>query len=249
VELGGKGYDITSGLSGAPSASIGVYQLPGANALEVAAEVRKAMDELSALFPAGMQYRVPYDTTIFVDESIKEVYVTLFQATALVFLVLFVFLQDWRATLIPAVAIPVSLVGTFAVMGLLGFSLNMLTLFGLILAIGVVVDDAIVVVEATVSHIERGLNAKDAAIKAMQEVSGPVVATTLVLLAVFVPAAFLPGITGQMYRQFALTLAVATVFNSINALTMSPPWRRYSCDPRGNERMCSSAASTPCSEK
>jgi HAE1 family hydrophobic/amphiphilic exporter-1 len=222
IDLGGKTYDIKSGLSGAPSASVGIYQLPGANALDVAAKIREAMQEISANFPEGMDYRIPYDTTIFVDESIKEVFVTLFQATGLVFLVLFLFLQDWRATLVPAVAIPVSLIGTFAVMGMLGFSLNMLTLFGLVLAIGVVVDDAIVVVEATVAHIERGLNAKQAAIKAMSEVSGPVVATTLVLLAVFVPTAFLPGITGEMYRQFALTIAVSTVFSSINALTMSP---------------------------
>jgi HAE1 family hydrophobic/amphiphilic exporter-1 len=222
VELGGKSYDITSRMNGAPSASVGVYQLPGANALDVATDVRAAMERMSRIFPEDMEYAVPYDTTIFVDESIKEVFVTLFQAAALVFLVLFVFLQDWRATLVPAVAIPVSLIGTFAVMGALGFSLNMLTLFGLVLAIGVVVDDAIVVVEACVTHIERGLSAREAAIKAMGEVSGPVIATTLVLLAVFIPAAFLPGITGQMYRQFALTIAVATVFSSINALTMSP---------------------------
>ncbi|MFQ5757332.1 MAG: efflux RND transporter permease subunit [Acidiferrobacterales bacterium] len=222
VDLGGKTYDITSAISGAPSASIGVYQLPGANALDVANQVRAALDDLSKFFPEGMEHRIPYDTTIFVSESIKEVFVTLFQAATLVFAVLFIFLQDWRATLIPAVAIPVSLIGTFAVMGMLGFSLNMLTLFGLVLAIGVVVDDAIVVVEATVTHIEKGLSARQAAIKAMSEVSGPVVATTLVLLAVFVPTAFLPGITGEMYRQFALTIAVATVFSSINALTMSP---------------------------
>ena len=222
VELGGKSYDITSRMNGAPSASIGVYQLPGANALDVATDVRALMAQMSRLFPEDMEYAVPYDTTIFVNESIKEVFITLFQAAGLVFLVLFLFLQDWRATLVPAVAIPVSLVGTFAVMSALGFSLNMLTLFGLVLAIGVVVDDAIVVVEACVTHIERGLGAKQAAIKAMGEVSGPVIATTLVLLAVFVPAAFLPGITGQMYRQFALTIAVATVFSSINALTMSP---------------------------
>ncbi|MDX2313012.1 MAG: efflux RND transporter permease subunit, partial [Gammaproteobacteria bacterium] len=222
VELGGKSYDITSRMNGAPSASIGVYQLPGANALDVATDVRALMAQMSRLFPEDMEYAVPYDTTIFVDESIKEVFITLFQAAGLVFLVLFLFLQDWRATLVPAVAIPVSLIGTFAVMSALGFSLNMLTLFGLVLAIGVVVDDAIVVVEACVTHIERGLGAKQAAIKAMGEVSGPVIATTLVLLAVFVPAAFLPGITGQMYRQFALTIAVATVFSSINALTMSP---------------------------
>ena len=222
IELGGKSYDITARASGAPTAAIGVYQLPGANALDVASRVRATMEELSELFPEDIDYRIPYDTTIFVDQSIKEVYITLFQAAALVFLVLFVFLQDWRATVIPAVAIPVSLIGTFAVMGLMGFSLNMLTLFGLVLAIGVVVDDSIVVVEATVAHIERGLAPRDAAIKAMSEVSGPVVATTLVLLAVFVPSAFLPGITGEMYRQFALTIAVSTVFSSINALTMSP---------------------------
>jgi HAE1 family hydrophobic/amphiphilic exporter-1 len=222
VELGGKAYTMTSGLNGAPSASIGIYQLPGANALEVADQVRAQMAELGKLFPQGVEYKIPYDTTIFVAQSIEEVYVTLFQAATLVFLVLFVFLQDWRATLVPAVAIPVSLIGTFAVMGALGFSINMLTLFGLVLAIGVVVDDAIVVVEATASHMERGLTARQAAIKAMSEVSGPVIATTLVLLAVFIPTAFLPGITGQLYRQFALTIAVSTVFSSINALTMSP---------------------------
>ena len=222
VELGGKSYDVRASLNGSPSAAIAVYQLPGANALDVATDVRAAMTELGSRFPAGMTYTIPYDTTIFVQKSIEEVYVTLFQAAGLVFLVLFLFLQDWRATLIPAVTIPVSLIGTFAVMGVLGFSLNMLTLFGLVLAIGIVVDDAIVVVEATTAHIERGLKARDAAVQAMKEVSGPVIATTLVLLAVFVPAALLPGITGQMYRQFAVTIAVATVFSSINALTMSP---------------------------
>ena len=222
IELGGKTYDVTSQVGGTPSASVLIYQLPGANALQIAKQVRAAMKEMSALFPEGVKYRVPYDTTVFVDQAINEVYNTLWQAGLLVFIVLFLFLQDWRATLVPAVAIPVSLIGTLAVMGLLGFSLNMLTLFGLVLAIGVVVDDAIVVVEATIVHMERGLPRKQAAIQAMSEVSGPVVATTLVLLAVFVPAAFLPGITGEMYRQFALTIAVATVFSTINALTMSP---------------------------
>ncbi len=222
IDLGGKTYDITSRLNGAPSASIGVYQLPGSNALEVSSRVRAAMQEMSAFFPEGLEYSIPYDTTVFVDASIKQVYITLLEATALVFVVLFLFLQDWRATLIPAVTIPVSLIGTLAVMLAMGFSLNMLTLFGLVLAIGIVVDDAIVVVEATVVHMERGLSRREAAIKAMTEVSGPIVATTLVLLAVFVPAAFLPGITGQLYRQFALTIAVATVFSSINALTLSP---------------------------
>ncbi|MEM7021545.1 MAG: multidrug efflux RND transporter permease subunit [Pseudomonadota bacterium] len=222
IELGGKSYDLTSRLTGSPSASLAIYQLPGANALDVAKRVYDTMEDMSRLFPAGISYKVPYDTTIFVEESIKEVYITLFQAAALVFLVLFIFLQDWRATLVPAVAIPVSLIGTFAAMGAIGFSLNMLTLFGLVLAIGVVVDDAIVVVEATAAHMERGLSSKDAAIKAMSEVSGPVIATTLVLLAVFVPAAFLPGITGELYRQFALTIAVSTLFSTLNALTMSP---------------------------
>ncbi|MCP4627758.1 MAG: multidrug efflux RND transporter permease subunit [bacterium] len=222
TELGGKTYDVTSRLSGAPSAAIGVYQLPGSNALEVSAQIRKTLKEMSAYFPEGLAYKIPYDTTIFVDTAIKQVYITLLEAVALVFLVLFLFLQDWRATLIPAVTIPVALIGTLAVMLPLGFSLNLLTLFGLVLAIGIVVDDAIVVVEATVAHMEGGMPRKEAAIKAMSEVSGPVVATTLVLLAVFVPAAFLPGITGELYRQFSLTIAVATIFSSINALTMSP---------------------------
>ena len=222
VELGAKVYNITSRLNGAPSASIAVYQLPGSNALDVSKQVRAALDEMSAFFPQGLEVSVPYDTTMFVNASIKQVYITLIEAALLVSLVLFLFLQDWRATLIPAVTIPVSLIGTLAVMLAMGFSLNMLTLFALVLAIGIVVDDAIVVVEATVAHMERGLDRKAAAIKAMGEVSGPVVATTLVLLAVFVPAAFMPGITGQLYRQFALTIAVATVFSSINALTMSP---------------------------
>ena len=222
IDLGGKTYDITSRLNGSQSASIAVYQLPGSNALDVSSRVRAAMEEMSAYFPEGLEYSIPYDTTMFVDASIKQVYVTLVEAVLLVFLVLFLFLQDWRATLIPAVTIPVSLVGTLAVMLAMGFSINMLTLFGLVLAIGIVVDDAIVVVEATVTHMEQGLDSKAAAIKAMSEVSGPVVATTLVLLAVFIPAAFLPGITGELYRQFALTIAVATVFSSINALTLSP---------------------------
>jgi len=222
IELGGKTYDVTSRLSGVPSAAVAVYQLPGSNALDVSAQVRKALKEMSAYFPEGLAYRIPYDTTIFVDTAIKQVYITLLEAVALVFLVLFLFLQDWRATLIPAVTIPVSLIGTLAVLLPLGFSLNMLTLFGLVLAIGIVVDDSIVVVEATVAHMEGGMQRKEATIKAMSEVSGPVVATTLVLLAVFIPAAFLPGITGQLYRQFAITIAVATIFSSINALTMSP---------------------------
>ena len=222
IELGGKTYSLMSQLNGAASASVVIYQLPGANALEVANQVRAVMQELSAGFPEGLEYAIAYDTTIFVDQAIQEVFITLLEAAALVFAVLFLFLQDWRATLIPAVTIPVSLIGTLAVMLAMGFSLNMLTLFGLVLAIGIVVDDAIVVVEAASVHIERGLKAKEATIKAMSEVAGPIIATTLELMAVVVPAAFLPGITGQLYRQFALTIAVATIFSSLNALTMSP---------------------------
>ncbi|HMB75291.1 MAG TPA: efflux RND transporter permease subunit, partial [Kiloniellaceae bacterium] len=222
IELGGKSYGVVSRLNGTTSASLGIYQLPGANALAIAKNVRAAMAELSPAFPEGLQYDIPYDTTIFVEQAINEVYVTLMQAAILVFIVLFAFLQDWRATLIPAATIPVSLIGTLAVLLAMGFSLNLLTLFGLVLAIGIVVDDAIVVVEATATHMGRGLSAKSAAIQAMSEVSGPVIATTLVLLAVFIPSAFLPGITGQMYQQFALTIAVSTIFSSINALTLSP---------------------------
>jgi HAE1 family hydrophobic/amphiphilic exporter-1 len=222
IELGGKTYDLTSRLSGAPSASISIYQLPGSNALEVADNVRLAMKEMSAFFPEGLEYAIPYDTTMFVDASIKQVIQTLIEAAVLVAIVLFLFLQSWRATLIPAVTIPVSLIGTLAVLLAAGFSINMLTLFGLVLAIGIVVDDAIVVVEATTAYMEKGLNRREAAIKAMEEVSGPVIATTLVLLAVFIPAAFLPGITGQLQRQFAMTIAISTLFSTINALTLSP---------------------------
>ena len=169
-----------------------------------------------------MEYDIPYDTTRFVTASIQEVYTTLFQAVLLVVLVIFIFLQDWRATLVPCAAIPVSLIGTFAIMALLGFSLNMLTLFGIVLAIGIVVDDAIVVVENTTQHLDRGLKPKDAAVTAMNEITGPVIATTLVLLAVFVPTAFMGGITGQLYRQFALTISGAVVISTVNALTLSP---------------------------
>jgi HAE1 family hydrophobic/amphiphilic exporter-1 len=222
VELGAQNYDLFSTLSGTTSAAIAIYQLPGANALDLAANVESAMQRLGENFPEGMEWSIPFDTTIFVEDSISEVYTTLWQAALLVFLVIFVFLQDWRASLVPAATIPVSLIGTFAVMAALGFSVNLTTLFGLVLAIGIVVDDAIVVVENTSRHIENGMEARPAAILAMEEVTGPVIATTLVLLAVFVPTAFLPGITGQLYRQFGLTIAAATVFSSINALTLSP---------------------------
>ncbi|MDF1584585.1 MAG: efflux RND transporter permease subunit, partial [Methyloprofundus sp.] len=222
IDLGGKTYDISANVSGIPAVSVSIYQLPGANALDTATEVRSVMQELEKNFPQGLEYKVPYDTTLFITASIEEVFVTLYQAGLLVFIVLFIFLQDWRSTLIPAVTIPVSLIATFLVMSMLGFSLNMLTLFGLVLAIGIVVDDSIVVVEATTAYIEKGMTSTEAAIQAMSDVSGPVIATTLVLLAVFVPTAFLPGITGEMYSQFSLTIAVSTVFSSLNALTLSP---------------------------
>ena len=222
VELGGQTYDMFSGLSGDGAISIAIYQLPGANALDVADLVSATMERLSEDFPEGLEYSIPFDTTLFVRQSIQEVYTTLWQAALLVFLVIFVFLQDWRASLVPAATIPVSLIGTFAVMAALGFSVNLTTLFGLVLAIGIVVDDAIVVVENTTRHIANGLEARPAAILAMEEVTGPAIATTLVLLAVFVPTAFLPGITGQLYLQFALTISAATVFSTINALTLSP---------------------------
>jgi len=223
VELGSQNYNQYATLNGDPSAAIAVYQLPGANALDVADRVRAAMARMERTFPEGLESSIPFDTTKAVSASIDEVYTTLFIAIGLVFLTIFVFLQDWRATLIPAVTIPVSLIGTFTVMAALGFSINMLTLFGLVLAIGIVVDDAIVVVENVTRLInEEGLSARDAAVQAMQEVGGPVIATTLVLLAVFVPAAFMGGITGQLNQQFALTIAAATVISSLNALTLSP---------------------------
>ena len=223
VELGSASYDVSSRFDDQPSAALAVFQLPGANALDVSRRVEAKMQELTKNFPQDLEYKIPFDTTKFVNSAIREVLLTLISASLLVFLTIFVFLEDWRASLIPGVAIPVSLIGAFAVMGLLGFSLNMISLFGIVLAIGVVVDDAIVVVENAVRNIdESGLSAREATIKAMGEVTGPVIATTLVLLAVFLPTAFLGGITGRLYRQFALTISAATVFSSLNALTMSP---------------------------
>jgi multidrug efflux pump len=222
VERGAKEYLYKSEFNGSPSCAIAVYQLPGANALNVADQVREKMEELKQRFPEGLQYDIPFDTTRFVVASINEVYETLFVAVVLVVIVIFIFLQDWRPTVIPCAAIPVSLIGTFAVMSGLGFSINMMSLFGIVLAIGIVVDDAIVVVENTTRHLEAGLQAKDAAITAMQEITGPVIATTAVLLAVFVPTAFMGGITGQLYRQFALTISAAVILSTVNALSLSP---------------------------
>jgi hydrophobe/amphiphile efflux-1 (HAE1) family protein len=224
VELGAKDYNYRSTYNGNPSASIGIYQLPGANALTTATLVRNLLADLAAEndWPTGVDYYIPFDTTAFVEASISEVYSTLLVAVVLVVLVIYVFLQDWRATIIPVAAIPVSLIGTFAAMNAIGFSLNMLSLFGVVLAIGIVVDDAIVVVENTSRHLAAGLSPKAAAVKAMDEITGPVIATTLVLLAVFVPTAFMPGITGQLFQQFALTISAAVVISTVNALTLSP---------------------------
>ena len=223
IELGAQAYSQFGRLNGGPGTLLGVYQLPGANALDTAKLVRATMQEIGERFPEGVEYTIPYDTTIFVTESIKEVVITLFEAVGLVFLTVFIFLQNWRATLIPLVTIPVSLVGSFAFLAGFGFSLNTLTLFGLVLAIGNVVDDAIVVVEATQRYIdEEGMAPRLAAKKAMSEVTGPIVATTLVLLAVFIPVTFLGGITGLLFQQFAITISVAVALSSLNALTLSP---------------------------
>ena len=222
VELGAKDYSTTSSLDGKPAAALGIFQLPGSNALAASKAVREKMKELSAYFPAGLEYRIVYDPTQFVQQSIEAVYHTLFEAIILVLIVVLVFLQSWRATIIPLLAVPVSLVGTFAVMAALGFSLNNLSLFGLVLAIGIVVDDAIVVVENVERNIEEGLEPKPATRKAMDEVGGPVVAIAVVLSAVFIPTAFVSGITGQFYRQFALTIAVSTLISAFNSLTLSP---------------------------
>ncbi len=222
VELGAQQYDVACVLDGKPSVGLAVYQTPTANALDTAEGVRRKMDELKRSFPDGLDYRVGFDTTPFIRESIGEVVKTLRDAIVLVAVVVLVFLQNWRATLIPLAAVPVAIVGTFAVMAAMGFSLNNLSLFGLVLAIGIVVDDAIVVVENVERWLAKGLSSREAAVRAMQEVTGPVIAVALVLCAVFVPCAFISGITGQFFRQFALTIAVSTVISAFNSLTLSP---------------------------
>jgi HAE1 family hydrophobic/amphiphilic exporter-1 len=222
IELGAQVYDQFSQQSGHPSANVLVYQLPGSNALQVADAVEAAMKRLSKTFPPDLIYNVPFDTTRFVRAAVHDVYQTLFEAGILVLIVIVVFLQDWRAVLVPTTTVPVTIIGAFAFLYALGFTVNLLTLFGLVLAIGIVVDDAIVIVENAAHHIEQGMAPREATIKAMNEVTGPVIAITLVLLAVFLPAAFLPGITGQLYRQFALTIAATAVISAINALTLKP---------------------------
>ncbi|MBY0504499.1 MAG: multidrug efflux RND transporter permease subunit [Bryobacteraceae bacterium] len=223
VELGAFDYSRFTKVNGKQATVLLLYQLPGSNAVEVADEVAAEMNRTAASFPSGIRYRVVYDSTQFVRSSIREVLRTLAEAVVLVILVVFVFLQSWRATLIPLITVPVSLIGTFMFFPVLGFTVNVLTLFGLVLAIGIVVDDAIVVVEAVEHHMRRGLSPRDAALKAMEEVSGAVVSIALILVAVFVPVAFLSGITGQLYRQFAVTIAISVVLSAINALTLSPP--------------------------
>jgi multidrug efflux pump len=222
VELGAKNYDVNSYLDGEPSVTLAIFQLPGSNALDTAKAINAKMEELKGKFPEGVEYAIHYDTTVFIEESVTSVVHTLIEAFVLVFIVVLVFLQNWRATIIPMVAVPVSLVGTLAVMSLLGFSLNNLSLFGLVLAIGIVVDDAIVVVENVETWLARGLSPRDASRKAMEEVTGPVIAIALVLCSVFVPTAFMAGISGQFFKQFALTIAASTVISAFNSLTLSP---------------------------
>ncbi|WP_158752166.1 efflux RND transporter permease subunit [Acidobacterium sp. S8] len=229
VELGSQYYSFLarmgvagSGKPAQPAALIALYLTPGSNALQTRAAVLKMMEEASRRFPQGLDYTVALDTTLAVSAGINEIYHTLGEALILVILVVYIFLQGWRATLIPLLAVPVSLIGTFVVFPMLGFSINTLSLFGLVLAIGLVVDDAIVVVEAVEHHIEHGLSPHDAALKAMEEVSGPVIAIALILAAVFIPTAFVPGITGQLYKQFAVTIAISVLFSAFNALTLSP---------------------------
>jgi HAE1 family hydrophobic/amphiphilic exporter-1 len=222
IELGSQDYSVSGRFNGKPSAIVAVYQLPGSNAVNAAAGVLKLMGEMKQRFPADMDFATALDTTKAVTEGMKEIVITLFIALALVILVVYIFLQGWRSTLIPLLAVPVALVGTFIFFPLFGFSLNTLSLFGLVLAIGLVVDDAIVVVEGVERHIEEGMTPKNAALKAMEELSGPVVGIALVLSAVFVPTAFIPGITGRLYQQFAVTIAISVLLSAFNALTLSP---------------------------
>lgn len=222
VELGAQQYDQICRLDGQPSVGLAVFQLPGSNALQTAEAIKAKMQELSQRFPQGLQYAIVYDTTPFIQQSVEEVFKTLRDAIILVALVVLFFLQDWKAMILPMIDVPVSLVGTFAVMAMMGFTLNNLTLFGLVLAIGIVVDDAIVVLENVERQIAKGLDPRSATIKAMEEITGPIIAITLVLSSVFLPSAFLPGIGGQFYRQFALTISCAMIISAINAMTLTP---------------------------
>lgn len=236
VELGALNYSQFGSFNGKPAAVMAAFQSPGSNALDVAANIRSTLAELKTRFPPGLEYQVSLDTTAPVKSGINEIVHTLIEAIVLVVVVVFLFLQSWRATLIPLLTVPVSLIGAFAVFPLLGFSINTLSLFGLVLAIGLVVDDAIVVVEAVEHHIEEGMNPRDATLKAMQEVSGPVIGIALILAAVFIPVAFMGGITGRLYQQFALTIAISVLISAFNALTLSPALAALLLKPKGEPK-------------
>ncbi len=222
VELGAQTYGQVFTLDGRPAAGMAIFQSPAANALDVAGVVKARMAELAREFPQGVTYEIPFDTTVFVSQAINEVYKTLIEAALLVLVVILLFLQDWRAMLVPATTVPVTIIGAFAAMDAMGFSVNMSTLFAIVLAIGIVVDDAIVVVEGASHNIEQGMSGHDAAIAAMNALFGPIVGITLVLMAVFLPASFLPGLTGQMYAQFALVIAATALISAVNAATLKP---------------------------
>src|SRR5712671_538355 len=232
IELGAQTYNLKGRLNGQPSAIIACYQLPGTNAVQAAEGVRKLMAQAKQRFPADMDFAVSLDQTLSVTEGLHDIVITLFEALALVVVVVFIFLQGWRATLIPLCAVPVSLIGTFVLFPLFGFSINSLSLFGLVLAIGLVVDDAIVVVEAVERHIEEGMSPRDATLQAMREVSGPVVGIALVLASVFIPVAFMSGIQGRLNKQFAVTIAISVVISAFNALTLSPALSAMLLKPR-----------------
>ncbi len=236
IELGSLLYNMQGRNNSNTAAVIAVYQLPGSNALEVAEEIKKVLNEAAEKFPQGIEYSVSLDTTLPVEESITEIVHTLFEAVLLVILVVFIFLQNWRATLIPLITVPVSLIATFIMFPLLGFSINTLSLLGMVLAIGIVVDDAIVVVEAVMHHIEQGMMPKEATLKAMSEVTSPVIAIALILSAVFIPVAFMGGITGSLYQQFAVTIAISVLFSAFNALTLSPALAAMLLKPKGSKK-------------
>src|SRR5436190_7934796 len=236
VELGAQTYSQIFSLNNKPATGIGVFQSPGANALEVEQAVKKKMEALAKAFPQDVTYDTPFDTTRFVSESINEVYKTLIEAGLLVLVVILIFLQDWRAMLVPATTVPVTIIGAFAAMAALGFTVNISTLFAIVLAIGIVVDDAIVVVEGAAHNIEKGMSGHDAAISAMDALFAPIVGITLVLMSVFLPAAFLPGLTGRMYAQFALVIAATALISAVNAVTLKPTqsamWLRPAVPPQ-----------------
>ncbi len=256
--MGSQNYRQAMTFDGHPSVGVAIFQLPGTNALDVAERVKKKMRQLAKRFPDGVDYQIAYDTTPFIRESVADVFQTLLVAAALVGLVVLVFLQNWRSVLIPMIAMPVAIVGTFAVMAAVGFSLNNISLFGLVLAIGIVVDDAIVVVENVERWLDKGVAPREATYKAMEEVTGPVIAVALVLCAVFVPCAFISGITGRFFRQFAVTIAASTVFSAINSLNAQPGAGRHPFAaasrraPRSADvaaECCASAGSSACSTR